>query len=154
LPESSVEDEEKSLQLSTEEEFDGEETLDTLDKIERALPQVTGLDSADKELDEIAEMAVSSYRDLMELGMNVEPKHGPEIFNSAGTFLGHAITAKTAKVNKKLKMLDLQMKKAQLDVKMAAKIEQVDNTPVGEGKTLDRNELLKMLANKTDGDSS
>jgi len=63
--------------------------------------------------------------------------------------LGHAITAKTAKLNKKLKMIDLQLKKAQLDQKLASKSEEIENTPVGEGKALDRNELLKMLATKT-----
>jgi hypothetical protein len=64
--------------------------------------------------------------------------------------LGHAITAKTAKLNKKLKMIDLQLKKASLDQKLAGKAEEIENTPVGEGKSLDRNELLKMLATKSD----
>jgi hypothetical protein len=62
--------------------------------------------------------------------------------------LGHAITAKTAKINKKLKMLDLQMKKAQLDQKALAKNEEIEATPLGEGKSLDRNELLKMFNTK------
>jgi hypothetical protein len=63
--------------------------------------------------------------------------------------LGHAITAKTAKVNKKLKMLELQLKKAALDQKIATKNEEIDATPLGEGKSLDRNELLKLLVTKT-----
>jgi hypothetical protein len=63
--------------------------------------------------------------------------------------LFHAITSKTAKINKKLKMLDLQLKKAQLDQKTAGKEEEINATPLGEGKSLDRNELLKMLATKT-----
>jgi hypothetical protein len=63
--------------------------------------------------------------------------------------LGHAITAKTAKLNKKLKMIDLQLKKAQLDQKQQSKEEQIEATPVGEGRELDRNELLKMLAAKS-----
>jgi hypothetical protein len=46
-------------------------------------------------------------------------------------------------------MLDLQLKKAQLDQKTAGKEEEINATPLGEGKTLDRNELLKMLATKT-----
>ena len=64
--------------------------------------------------------------------------------------LGHAITAKTAKINKKLKMLDLQLKKAQLDAKNAAKNEEIENTPLGDGKALDRNELLRMFNNKNE----
>jgi hypothetical protein len=125
-----------------------ENALSTLDKIEAALPQVKGLEAADNEMDDLAAMATASYKDLMDLGMQVESRFSSEIFNSASSMLGHAITAKTAKINKKLKMLDLQMKKAQLDAKNAAKNEEVENTPLGEGQAFDRNELLKMLANK------
>ena len=125
-----------------------ENALSTLDKIEAALPQVKGLEAADTEMDELAEMATSSYKDLMDLGMQVESRFSSEIFNSASSMLGHAITAKTAKINKKLKMLDLQMKKAQLDQKMQSKSEEIEATPLGEGKSLDRNELLKMFNTK------
>ena len=125
-----------------------ETAINTLDKIEAALPQVRGLEAADNEMDELAEMATASYKDLMDLGMQVESRFSSEIFNSASSMLGHAITAKTAKINKKLKMLDMQLKKAQLDAKLAAKTEEVENTPLGEGQSFDRNELLKMLSAK------
>jgi hypothetical protein len=125
-----------------------ESALTALDKIEAALPQVRGLEAADEEMDELASMATASYKDLMDLGMQVESRFSSEIFNSAGTMLGHAITAKTAKINKKLKMLDLQLKKAGLDAKTASKEEELENTPLGEGQALDRNELLKVLAAK------
>jgi Zn-finger nucleic acid-binding protein len=45
-------------------------------------------------------------------------------------------------------MIDLQLKKAALDAKAAQKTEEIDNLPVGEGQSLDRNELLKILAAK------
>jgi hypothetical protein len=118
--------------------------LTNLEKIEAALPQVRGLEAADSELDELAELAATSYKDLMDLGMQVESRFSSEIFNSASSMLGHAITAKTAKINKKLKQLDLQLKKAALDQKIQTKTEEVENTPLGEGKALDRNELLKL----------
>ena len=127
-----------------------ENALSTLDKIEAALPQVKGLEAADEEMDELAELATTSYKDWMDLGMQVESRFSSEIFNSASSMLGHAITAKTAKINKKLKMLDLQMKKAQLDAKNAAKSEEIENTPLGAGQSLDRNELLKMFNTKND----
>ncbi len=116
-----------------------------LEKIENALPQVKGLESADEEMDALAELAVSSYKDLQDLGMQVDSRFSAEIFSVAGAMLGHAITAKTAKLNKKLKMIELQLKKASLDQKAQTKEQEIDNTPVGEGKALDRNELLKML---------
>lgn len=127
------------------------EALTNLEKIENALPQVRGLDNADTELDELASMAISSYKDLSDLGMQVDSRFSSEIFNVAGTMLGHAINAKTVKLNKKLKMIELQLKKAALDHKNQAKEEEVENTPVGQGKALDRNELLKILTEKNQG---
>ena len=124
------------------------QTYDTLQKIENALPQVRGLEASDTEMDELAKTAADSYKDLMDLGMQVDSRFAAEIFNSASSMLGHAITAKTAKINKKLKMLDLQLKKAQLDHKIASKTEEIESTPLGEGNLVDRNELLKsILAN-------
>ena len=128
------------------------ETITNLEKIENALPQIRGLETADIEMDSLADLAQNSYKDLMDLGMQIDSRYSSEIFNVAGTMLGHAITAKTAKVNKKLKMLELQLKKAALDQKIAAKNEEVDVTPLGEGKLLDRNELLKLLAQKENKD--
>ena len=127
-----------------------QDALNTLEKIENALPQVRGLEASDNEMDELAQLATESYKDLMDLGMQVDSRFASEIFNSASSMLGHAITAKTAKINKKLKMLDLQLKKAQLDQKIANKTEEIEATPLGEGKMLDRNELLKVLAAKKD----
>ncbi len=125
-----------------------QEAYDTLQKIENALPQVRGLEASDTEMDELAKTAAESYKDLMDLGMQVDSRFAAEIFNSASSMLGHAITAKTAKINKKLKMLDLQLKKAQLDHKINSKTEEIESTPLGEGSLVDRNELLKtILAN-------
>jgi len=113
------------------------EALTNLEKIDQALPSIKGLDSSDKEMDDIADLAIDSYKDLMDLGMNVEARVASEILSSASQFLGHAITAKNAKINKKLKMLDLLLKKAKLDQDTGT-----DDTTPGEGKMLDRNELL------------
>lgn len=120
-----------------------------LEKIESALPLVRGLEASDIEMDSLADLAKESYNNLMELGMQVDSRYASEIFNVAGTMLGHAITAKTAKMNKKLKMIDLQLKKASLDQKEDAKIKEINATPLGEGSLMDRNELLKALLNKT-----
>ena len=119
--------------------------LSELDKINAALPQVRGLESSDREMDELAEKATKTFDDLMDLGMNVDSRWASEIFNTASSMLGHAITAKNAKVNKKLKMIDLQLKKLRMD--------QMNKDPdadaeTGTGMVLDRNELLKRLLDK------
>lgn len=114
-----------------------------IDKIDAALPGVRGLESTDSEMDDLAAMATKSYQELMDLGMNVDARFSSEIFGVASNLLGHAITAKTAKLDKKLKMIDLQLKKARLD-------QQNDNMPPtnpGTGTTMSRNELLAHILN-------
>ena len=151
LPESSGDDSSLNEEIieSAQIEIVTQEAYSNLEKIETALPQVRGLEASDTEMDSLAQMATDSYKDLMDLGMQVDSRFASEIFNSAGTMLGHAITAKTAKINKKLKMIELQLKKAALDQKAASQTKEIENTPLGEGSLLDRNELLKtILANK------
>lgn len=142
------ETESKDVELPPETQEITETALKNLDKIESALPQVRGLEVADTEMDDLANLAQNSYKDLMDLGMQVDSRYSSEIFNVAGTMLGHAITAKTAKVQKKLKMIELQLKKASLDQKQAKNNEEVESIPMGEGRALDRTELLKILTNK------
>jgi hypothetical protein len=123
-----------------------------IDKIDSALPGIRDLDASDRELDEIAELAKSSYQDLSDLGFNVDSRYASELFAVASTMLGHALTAKTTKLNKKLKMIDLQMKKLKLD-QDAAKNAPEDAVQVGEGQvlnTLSRNELLEKLIGPRD----
>jgi len=69
------------------------QTLDAaIDKIDAALPAVRGLESTDQEMDELAGLATSSYKDLMDLGMQVDSRFASEIFGVASNMLGHAIT--------------------------------------------------------------
>jgi len=123
----------------------------TIDKIDAALPAIRDLDASDNELDEIAEMAKESYQNLSDLGFNVDSRYASELFAVASTMLGHALTAKTTKLNKKLKMLDLQMKKLKLDQDAAKNAP--EEPPVGEGRvlnTMNRNELLERLIGSRD----
>ena len=125
---------------------------DTIDKIDAALPSVKGLDSSDEEMDELAKKATETFDDLMDLGMQVDSRYASEIFAVAGTMLGHALTAKTAKLNKKLKMVDLQLKKLKLD-QDRAKNSNDDGTAAmetAEGHVLSRNDLLERLIGNRD----
>ena len=82
------------------------------DKIAAALPKVDGLgDMGDAELDDVGQRAITAYEDLMDLGMNVESRYSARIFEVAGQMLKTTLDAKVAKLDKKLKMVDLQLKK-------------------------------------------
>jgi hypothetical protein len=113
----------------------------TIDKIDQALPAVRGLDASDQEMDELANKAQETFDNLMDLGFNVDSRYASEIFAVAGTMLGHALTAKTAKLNKKLKMVELQMKKVKLDREMQGD----EPTATAHGQVLSRNDLLEMI---------
>jgi hypothetical protein len=98
-------------------------------------------------------MAKDKAEDLIDLGLNVEPRFSGVILQTAGVMLGHAITAKTAKLDKKLKMVQLQLAKAKLDYQIEKdnkNRDPVEEAVEGKGMVLDRNELLKtILANKS-----
>lgn len=125
----------------------------TIDKIDQAMPAVRDLDTSDSELDDIAAKATETFENLTDLGFNVDSRYAAELFAVAGTMLGHALTAKTTKLQKKLKVLDLQMKKMKLD-QDAAKNRASEDEPIqGHGEvlsTLSRNELLERLLGDRD----
>ena len=124
---------------------------DNIDKIDSALPGVRGLEANDEEMDGLADLAKSSYNDLMDLGMQVDSRFASEIFSVASNMLGHAITAKTAKMDKKLKMIDLQLKKMRLDQQQSMIDAKAADAGTGEGMqtaqgmVLSRNDLLDRL---------
>src|SRR5210317_2110099 len=113
--------------------------------ITKDLPQMRELaELEEKDLDHLATKAEQAYDDLMDLGMNVEVRYSGRIFEVASSMLKNAIDAKTAKVDKKLKAVDLQLKKLKID-----KDSPEDPNDVLEGKgyvMLDRNELMKKLS--------
>jgi len=116
----------------------------TIDKIDAALPTVRDLDTGDRELDELASKAQETFNDLMDLGMNVDSRYASEIFAVASTMLGHALTAKTTKLNKKLKMVDLQLKKLKMDQDQRRNAPE-EEMPTAHGQVLSRNDLLERL---------
>jgi hypothetical protein len=122
-----------------------EEKLEEFDKIAAALPRVKGLgDMADGELDALAAKAEQAYDDIMDLGMQVEAKYSARMFEVATGMLNAAITAKTNKIDKKLKMVDLQLKKLAIDKKSGGKEDPIE----GEGFiVMDRNSILEKLKN-------
>ena len=121
--------------------------IEELDKISAALPQVKGLgDISDKEFDELADRAKTAYDDLMDLGMNVEARYSGRVFEVAASMLKNAIDAKSAKMDKKLKMIELQIKKAKLD--QDSETEDTGINLKGDGYIIaDRNSLLEKLKN-------
>jgi len=123
-------------------------SMEEFDKISASLPPVKGLgDAADSEFDALAQRATDAYDDLIDLGMNVEARYSSRIFEVAASMLKNAIDAKSAKIDKKLKMIELQLKKQKLDQDATGSDDNGISIP-GDGYIVaDRNSLLEKLKN-------
>lgn len=124
-----------------------DDSYKAVESITRDLPQIRELDNlSDNELDNLATKAEQAYDDLMDLGMNVEVRYAGRIFEVASSMMTNAINAKTAKIDKRLKAVDLQLKKLKIDKDSNDDPNDVIN---GQGYVItDRNELLKKLGQK------
>lgn len=131
LPEVSMEDVSKE---------DIQQALTVASDIDSILPSEPD-NKTDRELDELTDKAMESFENLMSLGMNVEARFSAPIFDSASKMLGHAVTAKLGKAQKKLKETELKMRL----MKMQADKKPEDDTVSVEARVWDRNELIRNL---------
>jgi hypothetical protein len=124
-----------------------DDSIRAVEAITGNLPQIKELeDLNDRELDDLAKKAEEAYDDLMDLGMNVEVRYSGRIFEVASSMIKNAIDAKGMKMEKKLKAIDLQLKKLKIDNDSGKDPNDIIN---GQGYVVtDRNELLKKLQNK------
>jgi hypothetical protein len=122
-----------------------ERSYKEIEKMAGTLPQIDDLETLDeKDLDALAKKAEDAYDDLMDLGMNVEVRYSGRIFEVAGGMLKNAIDAKSAKIDKKLKAVELKLKKLKID--KDAGDDTGEGLVAGQGYIItDRNELLKKL---------
>ena len=125
-----------------------QQQLDVADKIDKALPQVRDLEALDADMDNYAGQAMNAFKDLMDLGQNVEDRHAAGVFDVASKMMTNAITAKTAKMDKKLKMVQLQLQKAKFD-QQSLKLNG-DSLVHGEAEEFDRNSLINAVIEKID----
>ena len=111
-------------------------------------------------MDDYANMSIDAFKDLMDLGQNVEDRHAATIFDSASKMMANALTAKTAKMDKKLKMVQMQIQKEKLDMEMRRLDHQIEKDKrggeftdaiAGEGEiVVDRNEIINAVLNKVE----
>lgn len=102
--------------------------------------KTTDQDNTDKEIDDLTAKAVDSYENLMNLGMNTEARFSAPIFDVASKMLGHAITAKLGKAQKKLREAEIKLKAAKM-----AEYQAMDSATEITAVAYDRNELIKSL---------
>lgn len=122
------------------------EQLSLSEKINEALREVRNMEDHEGEMTEIGKKALESYQDLMDLGMNVKDEAAGSIFNQAANMLKIALEASDAKVQRKLKQIDLMQKQRRLEMQEAKQQPEDDDPEVA--RAFDRNELLKALKRK------
>lgn len=129
------------------------DSISNSEKIDKALTSVVDLNNHDKEMDEIGAKAMESFKDLMSLGMNVSDAHAGRIFEVASLMLETKLKTSDAKVNRKMKTIDLQLKKARLDhdINVASKKGDPTDEEGGSNDALfDRNELIRIIKGESD----
>jgi len=104
--------------------------------------QVDPSELHDEEMDEIAQLAMQYGKTLHDLGMSVEVKHAGEIFNASGNMLKIASDARNSKMEKKLKLMKLEMDRIKMDRTSPDKPELINQDQV---TVLDRNQLLSQI---------
>jgi len=131
------------VEVSTEDETTQIiKALTVAEKIDHALTRVDDLDNNDSEMDDIAKEALEAYAELKDLAMNMSDAHSGRMMEVAASMLKTSLDAKEAKINRKLKTIDLQLKKMRMDRLAGANM----NDPISEdGVEFDRNELLRHL---------
>jgi LPS O-antigen subunit length determinant protein (WzzB/FepE family) len=135
-----------------------ENEMSMVDRANIALPTVEGLEQLDREMDEYATKAMETFEDLVDLGKNVEDRHAAPIFDSAAKMIAAALQAKQAKMDKKMKMIELQMRQARLekdsqkiDAYVAGKKHEIGDEEDIEGRIIgDRSAMLAEIMKNLD----
>jgi hypothetical protein len=103
----------------------------------------------DREMDEVSEKTLAEFEDLMILGKDVEVRHAGEIFSAAAQMAKLTLDARTNKMNAKLKMAELAIRKKRNDLLEQKQNGQKDDDNDIEGEVLDRDALLKVAEEYT-----
>lgn len=119
-----------------------ETTLEQAQELEKDFNTQDHFELHDQEMDEIAGLAVEYGKSLHELGMNVEVKHAGEIFTASSNMLKVALDARNSKMEKKLKMLRLELDRLKLDRTNPEAAETIQHESV---MVLDRNQVLEQI---------
>lgn len=121
-----------------------EETQNALsvsEKINLAFKEIKGLEDHEVEMNDIAKEALNSYKQLMDLGMNVSDMAAGKVFAEASNMLKIALDASDAKTKAKLQQIDLMLKKARID-KFSDKGTSEETV---QATVFDRNDLLRII---------
>lgn len=141
----------------TDVETDNEFQMDPLDnraEVERETA-LYGFIEHDSEMDKYASEAFQSYKDMFSFAMASPPREAAPIFQASESMLKLAMESKNSKIEKKLKMMEIQLKqrKQKFDER---KFHSAGSNGVGQatedGVVMSREDLLKQMSEMEDSD--
>ena len=145
LPE--VESEPLTVEETQTEIMELKSSLDMSKRIDAALDEVKDISETERALDDLAKKAEEAFDQLMVLGSNMDDRNSGKIFEVASTMLKNAVDAKTAKLEKKLRIVELQMRKEKMDRDASNKAG--PNGPVVDAVMVtDRNSIIQEMMKK------
>lgn len=110
------------------------------DKVNKILCEVEGLDVHDTEMDDIATKAIEAFGNLQDMSDNIQDNYVSRLYEVSATMLNVALHARDSKVNRRLKTIELKMKKMKLDADLGEVKTGGDNSD-----EIDRNEMLELI---------
>ena len=132
---------------------DIEETKQMMNEFEEFDKKLKRIDEVDDDddLEAMKKEAMDHFSNLMSLGESVEPRFSAGIFDAASKLFGHALTAKTTKIDRKLRAKDIEIKMRRLEMQeRQADKNTIDGDEV-QG-TFDRNDILTIIRQSQDDD--
>lgn len=89
------------------------------DVAEQKAKAILDPETLDHHDDNMESYSIDAYRwakDIMDLGMSVDPKHSAEMFNAAANMLKVAFESQNSKVDKRVKLYDLDLKRRKIEI--------------------------------------
>lgn len=114
------------------------------------MPSEYGIEKHDEEMNTIIDAAITAHKDLVEIGMNMEPKNAGELLNPAMKALEIALKASQSKVDSRIKVEKVMIERERSDFDTKKNVEETDVND-GDVETLkggfvaSREDILKNL---------
>lgn len=141
--------------------YDYESLSPVISKADEISREIKKTDRSDTDFDELSQRSIEVFEMLVDIGQNIEDKHVADVFDVASKMMTNSISAKTHKMERKIKALNLEIQNQKVDVenrKLEQRIKErrqrgEDTKPIegdSEQIEMNRDELIKKLLQQKD----
>lgn len=123
--------------------------------------EIRDTENIDKDFDDLSKRSMEVFELLVDIGQNIEDKHVSDIFDVASKMMTNSISAKTHKMERKLKAINLEIQNHKADIerqKLDQKIKERaargdDSKPIdgdSERILVSREDLIRQIIKEND----